>query len=217
MEVDSTRQSAVTWAKKILICTVSIMLLGIASAFIIRAALGADPISVFYDGLSRRIGFPVGWTANIVNITLAAIVFIIDRKYIHIGTVIYAVLLGRFIDLGVILYDLMHIPDNFMLKFLIAMLANLVAFIGLGGYISVNIGVDPWTAIALIVSKKMKKSFRMVRIATDVLTLGFGWLMSGTVGIVTVICAVIGGPAIQKSAEIIDKVLPKMIKSKQEE
>ncbi len=217
MELESTKQSAVLWAKKILVCMVSIMLLGIASAFIIRAALGADPISVLYDGLSRRIGLDVGLTANIINCALIVIVFFINRKYVNIGTVIYAFSLGWFIKLGDLLYSLMHIPNNFTVKFIVAMLANLVAFIGLGGFMSINIGIDPWTAISVIISKKFRKSFRMVRIVTDALVLGLGWLMGGTVGIVTIICVAIGGPMIQKSAEIIDKVLPKMIKSKYEE
>ena len=40
--------------------------------------------------------------------------------------------------------------------------------------------------------------------------------MGGKIGIITVLCAVIGGPLIQKSAEILDNLFNKMLKSSSE-
>ncbi len=75
-----------------------------------------------------------------------------------------------------------------------------------------DVGIDPWTALAVIISKKMNKSFRLVKVSLDIMTLILGWIMGGTVGIITLFCAVIGGPVIQKSAELLDKILAKMLK-----
>ena len=77
---------------------------------------------------------------------------------------------------------------------------------------SIDIGIDPWTATAVILSKKINKSFRLVKIVLDGLTLFFGWIMGGKVGIITVFCVFAGGPIIQKSNEILDKLIPKMLK-----
>ena len=94
-----------------------------------------------------------------------------------------------------------------------SLLGCLFCFIGLGGFMAVDIGVDPWTAMAVIISKKMKKSFRIVKIVLDALTLLFGWLMGGRVGIITLFCVFVGGPIIQKSYELLDKAFDKVIKS----
>ena len=59
----------------------------------------------------------------------------------------------------------------------------------------------------------MKKPFGPVKVTLDALTLLFGWLMGGVVGIITLFCAFLGGPIIQKSAEILDKTLKKVLKS----
>ena len=59
----------------------------------------------------------------------------------------------------------------------------------------------------------MKKSFRIVKIVLDALTLLFGWIMGGRIGIITVFCAFAGGPIIQKSYELLDKVFDKVIES----
>ena len=216
MELKLKRESAVRWAKKILICTLSIMALGIACGLNIRAAQGADPITVFYDGLSKIIGINVGLTANILNTTLVAIVFFVNRKYIHIGTVVYTFVLGIFIQTGLHIYDLMHIPNMFIWQIGISLFGCFLAFVSLGGFVSIDIGIDPWTAAAIILSKKLNKSFRMIKITLDAITLLLGWLMGGTVGIITLFCVVAGGPVIQKSAEILDKLFSKMLKSNYE-
>ena len=86
-------------------------------------------------------------------------------------------------------------------------------FIGLGGFMAVNIGIDPWTAAAVIITDKTKRPFGIIKVILDALTLLFGWLMGGVVGVITVFCAFAGGPIIQKSAEILEKKFKKMLKS----
>ncbi len=213
MELKLKRESAILWAKKILICTLSLMALGIACGINIRASQGADPITVFYDGLSKIIKTNVGLAVYVLNTSLVALIFFVNRKYIHIGTVIYMFILGLFVQAGIYIYDLMNIPNVFIWQIIVSLFGCMLAFIGLGGFMSIDIGIDPWTAAAIILSKKMNKSFRIVKISLDVLTLILGWLMGGTVGIITLFCAVAGGPMIQKSAEILDKLFAKMLKS----
>jgi uncharacterized membrane protein YczE len=213
MNLKSKRESAILWAKKIFICTISLMLLGIACGINIGAAQGADPITVFYDGLSKILKIDVGLTANILNTVLVVIVFFTNRKYIHIGTVIYTFVLGIFIQFGVYVYNLMHIPQVLIWQVIASLFGCFLAFVSLGGFISIDIGIDPWTAAAIILSKKINKSFRLVKISLDAITLILGWRMGGTVGIITWFCVIVGGPVIQKSAEILDKLFAKMLKS----
>ena len=46
-----------------------------------------------------------------------------------------------------------------------------------------------------------------------ILTLAFGIWMGGVFGVITVLCAPAGGPAIQKITEVLDNMLKNMIKS----
>ncbi len=210
--VESKRESAVLWVKKIIICTASLILLGIGCGINIVTSLGADPITVFYDGLSKVTGLSVGITASILNTILVVVVFCIKRKYVNVGTLIYLFVLGTFIDFGIWFYNCLGVPQLFFLRFIASLIGCLICFIGLGGYMSIDIGVDPWTALAIIISEKTSKSFRLIKVVMDIITLILGWIMGGTVGIITLFCAVVGGPVIQKSAELLDKILDKMLK-----
>lgn len=211
-KLNSNKENLILWTKKIILCVFSLWCLGVASAFTIKAELGADPITVFYEGLSETLHMNVGLTVNIINTTLMLIVFLINKKYINIGTLLYVVILGRFVNFGVWIYDIMCIPDNFWVKLIVSIIGCFIAFIGLGVYMTIDIGIDPWTALAKIVNSKVQKSFGFVKTLLDLLTLIVGVMLGGTIGIVTLFCAVAGGPIMQKTSEAIDKLFEKVLK-----
>lgn len=238
MELRTESKNIGLLIKKIIICTLSLILLGIGCGVNLATNQGADPITVFYDGLSVMSGITAGQVATILNASLILIVLIVDvfralKAYkrdgskltikkvfnnINIGTIIYLAVLGVFIDFGEWAYGLLNVPNIMVWNLNVSQIgASLVGcvlcFIGLGGFMAVKIGIDPWTAAAVILSETTKQSFRMIKVVLDVLTLLFGWLMGGVVGIITVFCAVVGGPIIQKSAEILDKTFKKVLKS----
>ena len=101
----------------------------------------------------------------------------------------------------------------FFIELIVSIIGCILCFIGIGGFMSIDIGLDPWTAVAIIASEKTKKPFKFIKIIFDTATLLLGWAMGGKIGIITVLCAVIGGPLIQKSAEILDNLFSKMLKS----
>ncbi len=238
MKLEINKESLVLWIKKIIMCTLSLILLGIGCGINLAANQGADPITVFYDGLSVALKITAGQVATALNATLIILVLAFDfadaRKkskknnkkikfsdifnHIHIGTIIYLMILGVFIDFGVWAYGLLNVPNIMVWIFNISqigasLIGCLFCFIGLGGFVALAIGIDPWTAAAVILSEKTKRPFAPIKVILDALTLLFGWLMGGTVGIITLFCAFVGGPIIQKSAEILDKTFKKMLKS----
>ncbi len=208
------REKAILWTKKIIICFISIIALGVSIGINISAALGADPISVLFDGSSNITGMELGLITNIINITLTIIVLFVDRKYINIGTLIYVLSLGMSIEWGTAIYDLLVPTDNFVGKLIISLIGCLLAFVALGAYVAINIGVDAWSAIALIISKRTGKQYRTIRMLFDFVCMILGYFLGGTVGIVTIFSAFAGGPLIQKATEILDKMFTKVLQSK---
>ncbi len=206
------KNNLILWAKKIILCVFSLLCLGIASAFTMKAELGADPITVFYEGLSETLHINVGLTVNIINTILMLIVFLINKKYINIGTLLYVLILGRFVNFGVWIYDIMCVPNSFLIKLIVSIIGCFIAFVGLGIYMTVDIGIDPWTALAKIVNLKTQKSFGIVKTLLDLLTLIIGIILGGTIGIITLFCAVAGGPIMQKTSEVIDKLFVNVLK-----
>ncbi len=207
------RENIGIWLNKIIMCVVSLFFLGVAAAFNMKAALGADPITVFYEGLSSCLKLNIGWTINVLNFFLIIAVLFLDRKYINLGTIIYLATLGPFVNLGISIYNLCGFPEDFFSRLIVSLGGCVLAFFGISLFIVAKIGIDPWTALAIITSEKLNKKFDIVKVVMDVLTLVVGILMGGKFGIITIICAVLGGPAIQKISELLDKVIQNMIKS----
>ena len=58
-------------------------------------------------------------------------------------------------------------------------------------------GTGPNDLVAVVLSEKLQKPFGPLRVAVDVLFAKASWLLGGTVGLGTLICAFVVGPAAQ--------------------
>lgn len=190
-------------AWKIFFAFVAAALMGFGIALNTYVGLGNDAISVFADGLHSFFKVDLGMAFNISNYTVFTIVLIFARQYINIGTLINVLMLGSFVNVGLDLYTFFNIPDNFIFRAAVAVVACVLLFFGIAMFIAVNIGVDPWTGLAMFVSDKTHVQYKFCRIAFDVLSLIIGYLLGGTVGITTVVASCFGGPIIQAFANLI--------------
>ena len=216
INIKESNKTIVYMLKRAFICSLSIIVLGISIAINTKTDLGTDPISVFYNGVSAFTGLELGVATSTINVTLAMIVIIISRKYINIGTVIYAFLLGPSISFGIYIYNLLNIPETFTIRFFVSLAGCFLAFLGLGSFIAIDIGIDPWSASIILLSKKFKSSFGTMMIIVNMIVLIAGYFLGGIVGIMTLFTAAAGGPLIQRISEFLDKIFIKMLKSKEE-
>ena len=200
---------------RILISVIGVSLVGIGLAFNSSATLGNDPVAVFYDGVRSLCGLPrenLGLVTNFINCTFIVTMFILGRKYINIGTFIYTLPMGSFIDLGFKIYHVLNIPETLNGRIFTALCGCSMLFLGVGIFIATNIGMDPCTGIVIIVRDKIKSQYRTAKIICDICMLVLGFAFGGKIGAVTVISALIAGPTIQKISEIVDRKILKWVK-----
>jgi uncharacterized membrane protein YczE len=203
-----------TLLRKIPLALLGVALVGFGLAFNSAAMLGNDAIAVLYDGARAALGLQVdklGLVTNLVNIIFIAIVFILNRKYINIGTFIYALPMGNFISLGFKLHELLNIPNNLAGMILTCFCGYTMLFVGVGIFIAVNIGMDPVTGVIMLVRDKIKGQYKSAKIICDVISLVIGFALGGKVGAATFIAAFIAGPIIQKVSEVFDKTVLKKL------
>lgn len=198
--------------KRVFIAVLGLFLLGLSAAINIKCNLGSDPITVLYDGACEFFNLNIGIAINVINFSLVAIVFLLKRKHVNLGTLVYLLCLGTFVNIGMTIYDLFSFPYTFISRLVVSFIGCWIAFLGISLFMTADIGVDPWTAIAKMISEKLGKKFGISRMVIDILALIFGWIMGGTVGIITIFCAVVGGPAIQKICDVLDNKLGNMLK-----
>lgn len=195
-------------AKRILLSVIGVVITGISVGSFKLAALGIDPFQCFMSGVNQLIPISFGTLYVIVNAALLLFALVFDRHYIGIATFINLFLLGYIVQFS---------HDFFVSAFPApSMLTRIFCFVGgflflcLGSslYITADMGVSTYDAIALIMAHKWKMGkFKYIRICTDLVCIlvgitlfllgkGVPSAVASLVGIGTVVTALGMGPLI---------------------
>ena len=170
----------------------------------IQTDLGSDPFNVLIQGLFRSIPWPewAGMTHGRVHLLVSLLILLallaVQRDCVGIGTVLCMALGGPVIDLfTIVLAPVIHDRLPLFVRLLLLVAGCVILAFGMTIVISSEAGTGPNDLVAVVLSQELKKPFGPVRVVVD---LGFtliGFLLGGVVGLGTVICAFVVGPAAQ--------------------
>lgn len=201
------------WMKKIVLAFVGILLIGVGVAFNAAAGLGNDPVGIFYDGIRAVLGLSgeqLGTASNIVNISLVALLLFIGRKYVNIGTIIYILPYGLCVSLGTKLYSVFFATgievQSLSIQIIASVIGCVLLYVGVAIFVTLDIGVDPMTGVAMVIRDKMHWEFRQAKWLFDGVMTGLGFLLGGKLGVITIVTAFTAGPAIQFVSGILSKM-----------
>lgn len=194
--------------KRILISLTGVIITAISVGAFKFAALGVDPFQTFMTGMDALIPIGFGTLYVIINAVLLLFALAFDRHYIGISTLINLFLLGYVVDFTVHLLIVL-IPEATVAIRVVSFLLGFV-FLCLGSsmYMTADLGVSTYDAIALVCTNKWKLwKFRYIRITTDIACILLGVTaflvsggsanqISGFLGIGTVLTAFFMGPLI---------------------
>jgi uncharacterized protein len=177
--------------------TIAILILGLwlfgtGEALVVVSDLGNGPWTVMAQGLSLRTGLSIGWTTFIISVSVL-LLWIPLREKPGLGTIANAVVIALALQVGVTF--LPH-PENVALQ-LFTVIAG-IALIGLGSglYLTTNLGPGPRDGWMTGVHRKTGWPIYGVRLGIEVIVVIIGWLLGGTVGIGTVLFALLIGPSV---------------------
>lgn len=192
---------------KELVVRVIILLIGLTIAHLgvtlfLLADLGADPFNVLIQGLFRTVSNVASWswlTHGRVHIAISlliiVILLIVDKSYVKIGTILCMVCGGPIIDFfNWILEPVFANMDSYVIRVVINALGCCILAFGMTIVIKSEAGTGPNDLVAVVISDKAHKKFSIIRILVDICFAGVGFLLGGTIGIGTVICAFVVGP-----------------------
>ena len=197
------------WTRRELAVRVVLLLVGLCVAHLgvtlfLQSDLGSDPFNVFVQGLFRGIPWPAfaamthGRTHLLVSLVILLVLLAVDRSYVGIGTVLCMALGGPIIDVYTLwLSPVIHggLPLPLRLALLVA--GCVILAFGMTIVIRSQAGTGPNDLVAVVLSDKLRKPFGPVRIGVDLTFALVGLALGGVVGLGTVICAFLVGPAAQ--------------------
>jgi uncharacterized membrane protein YczE len=161
--------------KRILMSVLGVIVGGISVGFFKLAAFGVDPFQSFMSGMEKLIPIDFGTLYVIVNACLLLFALVFDKHYINIATMVNLFLLGYVVDFSH--NTLLTIfPDASMLVRVICFIFGFVVLCFASSlYMTADLGVSTYDAIALILTNKWKLGkFKYIRIATDLVCVILG-------------------------------------------
>lgn len=174
--------------------------IGIAVALLRVSALGTDPFTTMNLGVSGFLHMPFGIYQLLINLVLLVFVILFARNLIGFGTIVNMVGIGFVSDFFVYSYSVLFDDMTLLIVRIITMaIAALIGSMGVALYITPNLGMAPYDALAFIIEKLTKKRipFPIARIGTDITCVLIGFSFGAIVGIATVIMAFFTGPFVQ--------------------
>ncbi len=157
--------------------------------------LGADPWTVFHQGLTFYFPITIGQAIQIVGFAIiAGGVFV--KIYPGIGTVLNMIFIGLFTDI-IIESNLISTPDTLFSKLLMCILGVFIFGFGIFLYISQELGAGPRDGVMVILTQKTKFQVGTVRNLIEITVLIIGYFLGGTVGIGTLIASLGAGVSLQ--------------------
>ncbi|MCR5688052.1 MAG: hypothetical protein K6G58_08530 [Lachnospiraceae bacterium] len=186
----------------VIICAVSVGIFKIA-------ALGVDPFQSFMAGLDAMVPIKFGTLYVITNAVLLLFALCFDRHYIGIATFINLFLLGYITQFTYEYLQTVIVDPSMTVRIICLVTGVVIICFGSAFYMTADLGVSTYDAIALIICNTWKKGkFQYVRIITDVICVLLGcalFLLSGgeaaqiptIAGVGTIITAFFMGPLIE--------------------
>ncbi|MDO4740554.1 MAG: DUF6198 family protein, partial [Eubacteriales bacterium] len=161
-----------------------------------QAAFGVDPFQCLCNGLHHVIPMDFGTLYVIINVVLLVLVFFMNRRFIGLGTFINLFLLGYVIDGSEkLIFALMGEP-TMALRIVYIVIGMIVLCFSASVYMTADMGVSTYDAIALHLAEKKIAPFRFIRIATDLTCVFAGWALGFIPGVGTVLTALCMGPLV---------------------
>ena len=190
------------WIKRVVLLLIGLTIAHLGVTLFLLADLGSDPFNVLIQGLFRFLPWPGfmthGYVHMGVSFLIILVLLVVDRSYIRIGTLLCMFLGGPIIDVFTILLGSLINAQSAMALRLVALVAGCVILaFGMTIVIQSKAGTGPNDLVAVVISDKTRWKFGVVRICVDVCFALAGFLLGGTVGLGTIICAFLVGPAAQ--------------------
>jgi uncharacterized membrane protein YczE len=183
---------------------VGLFLYGAGCALTIEAGLGVDPWTVFAQGLSLHTGIGIGWITNILGF-FVLLLWIPLRQKPGVGTIANILLVGTSMQA-----TLWLVPPAAGLLPQIALLLGGILLVALasGLYIGARFGPGPRDGLMTGMNSRLGWPIWLCRALVELTVLLVGWLLGGTVGIGTVLFALLIGPLVHVALPLLDTQRP---------
>lgn len=197
---------------QVLVAIAGLMISGVGVGIFLYSGLGVDPASVLELGLGNVFHVSYGTASALTNVVILIIVFIVDKSYINLSSLLAIFGIGYTADFTSFVLDMVIKGElNLIVRIIMILVGCLIMAVGIATYIRADLGVGAIDMVSEVISNKLKFSYRIVRVVCDITFVVAGFFLGGTVGVGTVVAAFMTGPAVQFVRPHVYKVTDKIL------
>lgn len=176
----------------LLVLAVGLWMFGAGEAFLVDSDLGVSPWTVLAQGVAEQVSVGIGWATFGVSLVVL-LLWIPLRERPGLGTLANAVIIALALGLTVPL-----LPSPETLPWRASEVLAGIGLIGVGSgiYLTTGLGPGPRDGWMTGLHHRTGVPVTAVRLAIELVVLGAGWLLGGTVGVGTVAFALLIGPSV---------------------
>jgi len=176
----------------LLILCVGLWIFGTGDAVLVAAGLGNTPWTVLAEGIALMTERTIGQATFFVSVTVL-LLWIPLREMPGIGTILNAILIAAAIEY---MLPVLPTPDGALQSMTQVVIGIGLVGIGSGIYLTANLGPGPRDGWMTGMQRISGFPIGNVRAAIEISVVAIGLALGGTVGVGTVIFAVLIGPTV---------------------
>jgi uncharacterized membrane protein YczE len=175
---------------------------GLGDSLLVQSNIGNAPWTVFSEGLSLKTHWSLGFSTFVISI-FVLLAWIPLREKPGFGTLANIVLIATFIQVGISIF-----PEQHSLLTGVAFVLLGISLVGIGSslYITCGLGPGPRDGAMTGIHNVTRIRVGRVRLGIEVIVLFIGWLMGGTLGLGTLLFALLIGNSVAISLGIVARL-----------
>ena len=192
---------------KIVMVFVVMNSIGIAVALFLESGLGSDSVGLLCDGIRHTFLISFGNASLFYNLLIILIACLVARKNMGLGTVVYALVSGYFIDFySWILTDIHLAEQDMLIRILAFAIGQCCLSLGLALLIQLNLGMNALDAVLYKIQNHTNFSYTIMRTGCDISYVVIGTVLGGTFGAGTICSVLVTGTMVTMITDIIGRI-----------
>lgn len=187
-----------------LIMIIGAIVIGIGVSFIVSGNVGGDAMTTFEQGLTQTFHISLPIAMIIANGIFVILLLAFAKENISIDTILSPLFISAGSKIGLLF---MPSLDNMVIRYVFFLIGLSIAGVGIAIGAQSETGSNPYDGFVLALSKKINKSYSIVRPILDASLLVIGILLKGTFGAGTFIAIFCMGPVANFFIKIFAKVI----------
>ncbi len=182
----------------IAILCIGLWVFGTGDAILIAAGIGNTPWTVLAEGIALIMGVSIGQATFLVSFAVLFLWIPLKEKP-GVGTILNAILIAAAIEY---MLPVMPSPEGTLQSVTQVLLGIALVGVGSGIYLTANLGPGPRDGWMTGIQRISGIPIGLVRAAIEISVVLIGWLLGGTVGLGTLLFALMIGPVVAISLNV---------------